>query len=487
MKKRWISAVFVIASLLITTVVSAQGPSGVQALPGGPWTTGQQLQNVGTGNADIVATAYGRTGGEYPAVGVDGGLTGVPSGESRNILESHWSGAPSSFDGSAVVSSNEPIVAIVNVTNGTAAGQYQGVGSPDTEVGFPLFKNDFGSAHKHTTFYIQNTGGTAAVIYATFTADSGVKYTWNSTSAIDPNRMVVLDPADAGMPTGTKGGLVVTSTVAIAGVVLEHGVTDTTILQATKGFSPSEYGTELVAPIIKRQFGKNARSTGLQVQNVSGSPVNIYVTYVHTPLSGGSGTQRQWALAVDSGASFTFFENAKDGGDNLPAGTLASATITATGEIAAIVNETYWPSVPTGKRQTQTTYHAISSADATQKVGVPLAKEMMGAAGNEKSTGIQVMNVSLTTAYVDLAYSFGGATYTIENQPISSGGSETYFKVSTSIPSSEWVGGNVLPAGGFGGVIITSDQDIVVIVQETHLKATDPQDNKNYEGFNLTP
>jgi hypothetical protein len=480
-KKRFTSAILVITLLLITGVVFAQGPIGIQTLPGGGWTTGQQIQNVGTGPADIVATAYGRTSGEYPATGVTGGLMGVPSGDSRNILDFHWSGAPTSFEGSAVVSSNERIVAIVNVTNGTAAGQHQGVGSPDTEVGFPLFKNEFGP--KSTTFYIQNAGSTPAVMYATFTADSGTKYTWNSTSAIQPNRMVVLNPADASVPTGVKGGLVVTSTVPIAGVVLEHGTTDTTLLQATKGFSPAEYGTTLVAPLIKRQFGN--RSTGLQVQNVSNSNVDVYVTYVHGPLSGASGTARQRKLNVAPGASYTFYEAliGESGGDTLPVGTLASATITATGNIAAIVNETFITVPASGQKQT--TYHAVAASEATTRVGVPLAKEFHGGTTG-KTTGIQVMNVGTANATnVDLAYSFGGTTYTIQNQTIAAGGSETYFKVSASVPASEWAGGNVLPTNQFGGVVITSDQPIVVIVQEADLSGA--QDNKNYEGFNLTP
>jgi len=471
--------------LLATGVVLAQG-IGIQALPGSGWTSGQQIQNVGAEPADIVANVY-YDGGEYSATGVTDGLTDVPVNASRNILESHWDTTDDSFQGAAVVSADQPIVAIVNVTNNEAAAQYQGVGTPDTEVGFPLFKNDFGAAHKHTTFYVQNASDTAAVIYATFTADDGTKYTWHSSSAVAASEMVVIDPADAGsMPIGTKGGLVVTSTVNIAGVVLEHGVTEDTILQATKGFSPGEYGTELVAPIIKRQFAGKPRSTGLQVQNVSGSAVDIYVTYVESGLSASPGTSyRQWATSVAPGASFTFFENAKDGGDDIPTGVLASATITATGNIAAIVNETYYPTVPTGKRQTQTTYHAIASADATLKVGVPLAKEMMGAAGSEKTTGIQVMNVGDSAATVDLAYSFGGSTYTIEDQSIASGASSTFYRVNGAIPSSDWAGGNVLPTGGFGGVVVTSDEPIVVIVQEEHLQATDPQDKKNYEGFNL--
>lgn len=465
------------ALVLVTGVVLAQG-IGVQALPGSGWTSGQQIQNVGSAAAMIVAEAYDETGGPYAAAGVTGGLDAVPVGESRTILADNWSGAPASFQGAAVVSADQPIVAIVNVTNGSAAAQYQGVGTPDTEIGFPLFKNSMGP--KHTTFYVQNAGDTAAMIYATFTADSGTAYTWNSGTAVDPNRMVTFSAADATptMPTGTKGGLVVTSAENIAGVVLEHGTSDTTILQATKGFSPAEYGTTLVAPLVKRQFGANPRSTGIQVQNVSASAADIYITYMS-----GANTYKQHKLAVDPGASYTFFENliGDAGSVELPVGTLAAATITSTGNIAAIVNETFFGGNIPNNRNTQTTYHAIAVADATMTIGVPLAKEYFGAAA--KGSGIQVMNVGSAAANVELEYAFGTGTFTIINQTIDPGTSKTYFNVSSTIPSTEWAGGNVLPTGDYGGVIVTSDQNIVAIVQEADFTAV--QDVKNYEGFNL--
>jgi hypothetical protein len=480
----------VVAMLVTTGAVLAQDV--IQALPGGGWLTGQQIQNVGTGPANMAATAYGKTSGAYDATGVTGGLDAVPAGESRNILPQHWSNAPDSFEGSAVVSADQPIVAIVNVAKDgdAAAAQYQGVGTPDTSIGFPLFKKAFGP--KETTFYVQNAGSSAAMIYATFTDDAGTKYTWDSGTAVDPNRMVVLSPRDASpaMADRTKGGLVVTSTVPIAGAVLEHGLTDVTILQATRGFSPADYDTTLVAPVFKQQFGKTPRSTGLQVQNVSDADVDVYVTYIQV----GTGTQYvQKKMGVAPGASYTFFDNASDmsaGSDTIPAGVLASATVTATGNIAAIINETYWPAPdPAVQNNTQTTYSAMAAKNATMKIGIPLAKELMGASlAVAKSTGIQVMNVGDVTATVQLAYSFPSGTFTIIDEEIGAGASKTYFQVSNST-TLVWQGDNQLPggAGQFGGVIVTADKPVVALANEADLNATllARQDTKVYEGFNL--
>jgi len=490
-----------------TGMALAQGPA--VDLPGSGWLTGQQVQNVGTGPADMVAEVYvaGAAGSPFSADAalVTGGLTDVPAGESRNILDNMWSGAPDSFRGAAVVSADQPIVAIVNIalSGQKAAAQYQGVGSPATTLGFPLWKYHFGTAaanYKETTFFIQNAGQAAAVINAQFIADDGTVYSWNSGSAVPVGEMVVISPADAktaanvAPPTRTKGGLTVTCTEPIAGVVVEHGFEDVSVLQAAKGFSPAEYATELVAPIIKVQFGgAQKRSTGLQVQNVSDEPVNITVQYTEAGLSANPGTTySQSAANVAPGASFTFFENTMDSGDTIPTGVLAAAVVSAVqadgggpANIAAIVNETKWPATQP-QALAQTTYGALPTSAGTAKIGIPLAKEIFGAAGRRNSTGIQVMNVGDAAATVEVAYAFNGTTYTIQGVSIAPGASETFYQVNSNLPTGgSWAGGTSLPTGQFGGATVTSTngEEIVAIVQETSLDAH--QDNKNYEGFNL--
>lgn len=507
MLKKYSIPLLVIASLLVTAGLAVA--QGTVDLPGSGWLTGQQIQNVGTGPANIAAEVYvaGETGSPFAADEslVTGGLTNVPVGESRNILDSMWSGAPASFRGAAVVSSDQAIVAIVNVakSGSKAAAQYPGVGAPDTTIGFPLWKYHFGSGestYKETTFFVQNAGTDAAIIYAEFKADDGTVYSWDSGTAVAAGEMVVISPADArsaasvAPPTKTKGGLTVTCAQPIAGVVLEHGYLDETVLQAAKGFSPSEYASELVAPIIKVQFGgAQKRSTGLQVQNVSNKPVTITVEYTEAGLSSTPGAvYTQYAYNVPAGASYTFFENSKDGGDNIPTGVLAAAVVSAeysdgTGaaNIAAIVNETKWPATQP-QALAQTTYSAIPVSAGTSDIAVPLVKEIFGAVGKRNSTGIQIMNVGSTSADVEVTYTFNGVDYTIQGVSIDAGASETFYQVSKSLPTGgSWVGGVALPAGQFGGASITStnSQPIVAIVQETSLDQH--QDNKNYEGFNL--
>lgn len=389
LKRRY--AIPVVAMLLVGLVVGAVSAQevGPQDLPGGGWTTGTQVQNVGDSSADIVMEVYGQTSGEWSLT-----ESGVEAGASVNFLASSFGWSDGSI-GSAIVSSGQPIVAQTTETNGTAAAQYQGVDQPDTQLNFPLVKNDYKGSGKYTTFYVQNAGSSSAMMYATYTDEAGTTYSWDSGSAVDAGRMVVLNPTDVSFPDDELGSLVVTSTVPIAGVVNEHHVSETTILQSTRGFAPADAGTTLLIPTIKRQFG--SRSTGPIIQNASSGPVDITITYQ------GSGINfEQYANNVPAGASVTFFENTEicpaaatcgNTGTPLPVNTLASAVVTGTGDIVGVVNETFY-TVPSGQRQRQTVTSAFNEAAATQKIGVPLYKVNH----DSKNTGVQLQNTNLSSS-----------------------------------------------------------------------------------------
>ena len=473
---------------------SAQEPD-IQTLPGGGWITGTQVQNVGSGNATIMMTVYGQSSGEW-----DLSYTDVAVGSSVNFLASSF-GWPNGSMGSAVVLADQPIVAQTTETNGIAAGQYQGVGQPDTQVNFPLVKNNYKGSGKYTTFFVQNAGSAAAIIYATYTSLDGTPYPWNSGTAVEPGRMVMLNPTDVGFPGDQLGSLVVTAAVPIAGVVNEHHVSDASVLQATRGFAPADAGTTLLIPTIKRQFG--SRSTGPIIQNASGGPVDITITYKGTGI-----TFVQYANNVPAGASVTFYENTEicpagatcgHTGTPLPTGTLASAVVTGTGNIVGVVNETYF-TIPPGQRQRQTVTSAFNAAAATTKVGVPLYKVNH----DYKNTGVQLQNADLLNpASFTATFSLGGSggtsvTEYVLQGTINPGQYVTLYKLYALLPpGSSWVGTGFpstfstssTSATRFGSVLIEADKSIVAAVTEAD---EDPvsgnrQDIKSYEAFSLAP
>jgi hypothetical protein len=475
-----------VAALLLASVVYAD----VADVPGGGWWSGEMVQNVSTETANIVVTAYG-DGATYSA---DSSLA---PGAAENFTPGSFTGMPEGFEGAAVVSSDQPIKAIVNVTNrlsgdmgvagGEAAAQYQGIdgSAVATTLYFPMAKNDRFS--KTTSFYIQNAGSEAATATATFTMDDGNSYNF-TTPSISPNEMVVVTPADAAVPSdganrNNIGSLTVTSLQPLAGVVMEYVTAENPakVLQSTRSFTANDFDTKLYAPTVKQdRFG---RFTGIQVQNVSSSPVTVTVT-----LNGSRGactgmTYVRTYANLAAGASNTFNQIAGQAGEMVD-DCAASATIEATGNIVAVVSESFTSAeVAAGTQQASTTYSAFSDGAATMIVSIPMFKENRF----DKYTGLMIQNVGSVEA-TNVVVSFIGSagatgTFTSLPQTIAAGGSLELSRVSSN--AGLWDGAAAVSGANYS-VQITADQNVVAIANEAvYPGATLSQDKNNFEAFNL--
>lgn len=488
-----------LVSLVGSSIATAQSPDAAQSpddLPGGGYYTGVQLQNVGTAVANFTITSYSSTTADQFSK-----VSTIPLNASITLLPGDMNITGNGFQGSATVASDQALNSIVNVTNraitangvsygvtgGLSAGQYQGVNKPATTLSFPLVKR--GHFGKTTTFYIQNAGSVAATAEATFTVAGGVFHI--TTPSIQPNRMFVLNPSAASVPSGNNvslGSLTVTSAQPLAGAVSEHGDENPGVaLQATRGFSPADYDVTVFAPIIKSEFFN--RFTGLQVQNVSTGPVNMTVTYLGSPNSSCANvTFTSTATNVAAGASHTFVHLKSDPTNPMPIGCLASATVVATGNVVAIVNEAftkaYLDSGGNKGRNELTAYSSIPAKAATAKLSAPLYKEN----SFNKGTGLQVQNVGGAAASnVVATFVSAAGTFVTKPQSIPKGGALTLTELfkkpqlfNTPIPAT------ISGANGVFGVVVTSDQPIVAIANEsTYPFNNSPvnQDKNNYEAF----
>jgi hypothetical protein len=489
---------FIVSMLSVLVVSAVQAETG--SVPGGGWWSGEMVQNVGTGDATVVVTAYG-AGSEYATSHVI-----LAPFAATNFLPSDFALMSDGFQGAAVVQADQPIKAIVNVTNrpagsygvtgGEAAAQYQGVdGSAVADhLYFPLVKNDYYG--KTTSFYIQNAGTTAAAANYTFSMDNGSTYTC-ATPSIPPTEMVVIVPLDCVPPSVTgvigKGSLQVwSSTTDFAGVVMEYytGQSPALLLQATRGFTAQDFDTTRYAPTTKQNFYN--RFTGIQVQNVDTGNINITISYV-----GSQGACNGVSLPPSSfnnlapGKSHTFNQIAGQDGATMD-NCLASATIVATGDIVATVNESFTGAfVGMGNKQASTTYSTFADSAKTTKISVPLYKED----SYQKYTGLLVQNVGSSTA-TNIQIEFkctatvGTVCTTYKTNPITvlPGSNIELSNASYSKPASFWQASSAPVVGTVYAVNVTSDQPVVAIVNESvhpsHL-ATLTQDKNNYEGFNL--
>jgi hypothetical protein len=485
MKKRIVSLSLALA-LMVTVVGAVSAQTGI---PGTGWWSGEQVQNVGTATANIVVTAYDKN-----SAATYSSSQSVASGAAFTFIPSNFAGMPAGFIGSAVVSSDQPIKAIVNVTNnqsgslgvagGLAAAQYQGTEVANTALYFPLVKhNRFG---KTTAFYIQNAGTAAASVTAVFKMDTGGTYT-KTVASVDPNKMVLINPIDALVPSvGGAGGrdnigsLTVSSAQPLAGTVLEYiqGQAIATVLNGTRGFTAADFDTKAYAPIIKNnRFG---RFTGVQVQNVSAGPANIYITYVGS--TGCTGTYSESALGVAAGASKTWVQ--QGAGSPFPVNCIGSATITSTGNIVAIVNEGNLTGFPLAG----TTYSALPNGSTTTKVSAPLFKDKRFGF----STGLQIQNVGAATA-TNVVVTFvcgGAASFTAVSTPQTiAAGAAKLFREPSTMPAGTFTVGSPFSSGNVScSATVTGDQSIVAIANEgAQTAGTSARDPNNYEGFNLVP
>jgi hypothetical protein len=454
--KKLLPFIVVIVVLATVGLVAAQG-----GLPGSGWKSGQQIQNVGAANAKVVFTAYNLSGASFNC-----GEKDIAAGASATYLTDVDCPVPAGFIGSAVVSADQPIAAIVNVNNrgtSSAAGQYQGTDGADvaTKISFPLVKNAYNG--RTTTFYVQNASTTANNISATFNVE-GTPYT--KTYSAVANAMVVVSPADAGVPTGKVGSLTVTGTQPLAGSSLEHqaNVPVGQNLQASKAFTDADGAATVYCPLFRNNHTAKGQTTGAQVQNVSAGPVSVSFKFNGSEIA---------TATIAAGASQTFYAPTV----GVPSGAVGSATVEATGgNIIAVVNDR---GQEAGVDRV-TTYACFGSGGTT--VNIPLAKEF--ASGN--TTGVQVQNVGNAAAKVTLVYkATSGAARTIESTaPIAPGQSLTAYGVSGTPVGWTVVSTSGSLVGTVNGVVATSAQPIVAIANESS-SAPNPsgQDTKNYEGF----
>lgn len=454
-------------------------------LPGNGWWQGASFQNVGSGQATVVLTAYDSNSSDT----YSHSLT-IDEGASETVLPSDIPGLPSGFLGSIAASSDQPLAAQVNVTNrqaagfgvagGKAAAYYNGVNGDQTGTSwlFPLVKhNHFG---KTTTFYLQNAGTSPTTVDVDFIVQ-GTTYPY-TTPSVGPGQMVAVDPQLAGVPTGDGniGAMEASSSEPIAAVMLEHehDTSVATVLQGSGGFTPASLNSEVFCPLFKKNyFGRNS---GMQVQNAHSAAQDVTVTFVAQDGSEIPST----ANNVAPGASVLFYGPSIG---NLPGGNadgLYSASVEGSaGNVAVVVNESELPL--TSARQTSTTYACQASTLATSTVSYPAYKQNWFG----RATGMQVQNVGAADA-TNVVMTFvdnNGTTYTTDPLSIDAGAALNIVNAHTM---NIWSGAS-LADSTLSGVIITADQPIMVVANESSWTGVAPDngpnsfDKSNAEGFNL--
>lgn len=393
--KRFIT--FLIAALATMAMVSS-----VAAAPSS-YNTGFQVANLSSNEAAIVISYVSQDG--TTATTVNDTIAADASNTYFPIA------ADAGFNGSVVISSNEPVAAIANVLgDGFAFGaSYESFSGGAATVSMPIiFKSFFGF---DTWFNVQNAAAPGGADVDVEISYAGTACTETATIAAGAAQ-TFSQASNSCLPAGYNGAATVTATGGnIVATVME---TSSGTLFAYNGFTTGSM-TPVMPLVQSNNFGYN---TGIQLQNTGDTATDVTIAY--TPSS--EGTSCTETLTVAPGAAATF---AITGGASCvaPGGAtfIGSAAVTANSAsqpLVGVVNQLlYVGGAPSDKGSS---YNAIDPSSATSTVNFPLIMQ----ANFGYFTGFNVFNAGSTSASVTCTFSGAGAP-TAVTQSIDAGAALT--------------------------------------------------------------
>jgi len=487
-----------LALLAMFMIVSA-GDVSAQSF-GGFWSAAT-LQNIGAGTASVDVEVYSNVNSDTETIAT----FQIEKGKGQSILPDSIAGSgPGIKDidsGSAVVSSGEPLVAIVGLTNapiadaglgiagGTSGGVYEGSGQNEIapKLLFPIAKlNYFGQS---TVYYVQNAGSQTANVTATFNWINNATTSTNLT--IDPNRSVAIS-APANSPSGNTNGLgsaVVESTNGqdLAGAVFEMDLGVPSKSHKTgRAFSTNDLQNEIYVPSYKKNYYGNISNIGIQSPDGSVSGTIAYTCSDSQP--GGCTKGQTFNVSFTTpgaGKTYNAWPEASDH-SALPNNSLYSAKIT-------INNGTAVANLGEGGPGVESLYSGAGAQQAARIWACPIHKEnYFGASGGTVIQPLEYPAKVKVTFAVNSSENgqFINQSYTFDNLNIPSGSAVLYEVaqgVSPAGVANLWVG-TALPnsTGTSNTLTIESDKDVIVVSnEESHYSVPADQklDGRQYNCF----
>jgi hypothetical protein len=449
----------VVAGLLLVLAFAAVPGAGAQQ--GIVWSTGIQVQNLGTGTANITLTFYNSAGG-------------APAGSTNDTIAAGGSKTyfpvpvvAAGFNGSAVISSDQPVAAIMNLlgNGGAYAGSATGLTAGSTSVSLPLIMR--ANSGFDTWLNVQNAGNVDTTVTISYKPGS-IGSPTTETALIKAGAAHTFDQ-QTNVALGAKfiGSATVTTNNSqpIVAVVNQVGKTSSKTLLTYDGFGPGS--TTVTLPLV---MANNAGFfTGIGVQNVGNASTTVTIDY--GPNTAGTLNPANETVTLAAGASFASIQ----AGAAWPSRYVGSAKITSTGQpLVAVLNQLGGTSVAVG-----TAYEGFNPSTLTNKVSAPLLMSNNGG----YITAMQIANPGATAVTINVAYSpnsAGGFQPTnISGLAIPAGSSVTIFQTGnsngTNWGANKYVGGATITATG---------GNIAAIVNELNLAPTGDQ-FLTYDGINF--
>jgi hypothetical protein len=381
-------------AVLFVLLLSLALPLTASAQPSVTYDSGIQVQNQGTDTAAIVVTYYNQDGSVADSVNAT--ITVTEGSRTFFPLDNLADG----FSGSAVISSDQPVVAISNMLLTESGGgqwafggaSYGGFSAGATTVSLPLIMRE--NSGFSTWFNVQNTGASDATVNITYsngateparTIAAGAAYTYDQSANTD-------------LPSGFVGSATITSDQPVVATVVELGLTT---VFAYNGFTGAS--ANVAMPLVNAN--NSGYITGIQIQNSGSSSTEVTVAY--TPSTDGTACTETKTVAAGESDTFALFAFTYTGDPN-PGTTdcvfgetfVGSAEASASEPLVAIVNQ-----LNLGANK-GASYSGFDPASGTDTVAMPLIMDR----NSNYWTGFSVVNVG--TASTSVNCSFANSTHT---------------------------------------------------------------------------
>ncbi len=427
-------------AMMVALMVTAMVPSVVSGDGSDPWVAGIQVANLDTEPATVTIEFY-NTSGTLVYTYVDPTPIAAGGAETYYVPTILPDSAATSFRGSAVVSSERNIAAIVNENAGSGAGydqppgilrgSYTGIRAAETATALymPVALKGFYSFNSQLV--VQNAGATADITFEFFDQTGASIATYVASVAANASAIVELDtlvPTTGSIPSGFNGSVKVTSSSNLAGMV--NNMTSS-VLQTYNAFAASDGGTTLYAPALFNDYYGYISS--IQVQNVGSVSTDVTVTY-------SDGIVVTKTAGPNSAAMFV--QNA----EGHASGWSGSAKVTSSAaDVVAVVAQN------TGIKASN--YNA-ATVGTTQVVAPALSKAFYG-----YDTALTVMNVGTVATDISVSYSDGLSASATNVQP---GASVAFFN---------WLEGHASGWSGSGTITSSAAPIMGIVNQENRAKS----------------
>jgi len=432
--------------------------------------TNYTLVNLGSQAANV-SVSYLKTDGTTWAASAGNTVFTMTANGGQKIIAQYFDSQMTSGQGSAIVSSDQPLAAVVQILarNQTpTSGAYSGFTAGSNTFYVPLVAR-LGNNSTNSQIMIQNTSN--AVVTATVQLLPGSGFSGSYTKNI-PNLAIgatyYYDLADETNLISTPwfGSAVVSASGGGTLAVTSNLFSGPDTLQTYNGFPSTGVSTTWFAPLFTSRLA-NGLSTPLTFQNLSGGTMAIgsaTLNCTKDPVSPSPST-----LTITNTTSVpnntSYFFNPVVDTTNFPTGWFGSCVLTTTGNSVAFAQMRV---VGGGNADA---YQMLRGSGTDKKGLVPLVAKRLA---NGFATAVTVQNLSNSvTANVVM-------TYTPSSDYILGGGSATVLTTSTTIApqaslvlnqrlASFMVGSTPMPDGWYGTFSVSSSQAVGGFVQLTNI------------------